>query len=183
MPTPSRCSRRPSGLYRANVFMHRGPTPGCPASLHNAIHHSCVCMGREHQHGPARRLHVGPADLAYSDDVRDPDLRPSASLTARAAAAANTDMTVIILDNATMAITGGQPTYGSGPASVPRRGAGRRQGAHPDDRAPPKNHAQRQERRYHQGRDRPPWWAAAPVLAGDVEEQRREEELGHETGT
>ena len=74
---------------------------------------TCVCMG---------------ASVSMAKGGSDAGIRPAVSVIGDstfahsgitpllAAAAADTDMTVIILDNATTAMTGGQPSYGSGAA-------------------------------------------------------------------
>ncbi len=78
---------------------------------YNAIE-TCVCMG---------------ASVSMAKGGSDAGIRPAVSVIGDstfahsgitpllAAAAADTDMTVIILDNATTAMTGGQPSFGSGP--------------------------------------------------------------------
>jgi indolepyruvate ferredoxin oxidoreductase alpha subunit len=82
---------------------------------YNAIH-TCVCMGASigmAKGGAAAGIYpsvavIGDSTFAHSG------LTPLLS-----AAAANTNMTVFILDNATVAMTGGQPTFASGEA-LPR---------------------------------------------------------------
>ena len=99
------------GVTGANVFSDIGCYTLGALPPYNAIH-SCVCMG---------------ASISMARGASDAGLYPAVSVIGDStfahsgltpllgAAAANTDMTVIILDNATTAMTGGQPTYGSGP--------------------------------------------------------------------
>jgi indolepyruvate ferredoxin oxidoreductase alpha subunit len=77
---------------------------------YNAVQ-SCVCMGASV--GMAR----GAADVGIRPSIAvigDSTFAHSGITPLLGAAAANTDMTVVILDNATVAMTGGQPSYGSG---------------------------------------------------------------------
>lgn len=77
---------------------------------YNAIH-SCVCMGASV--GMAR----GAADVGLYPAVSvigDSTFAHSGITPLLGAACADVDMTVMILDNATTAMTGGQPSYGSG---------------------------------------------------------------------
>jgi indolepyruvate ferredoxin oxidoreductase alpha subunit len=82
---------------------------------YNAIH-TCVCMGASI--GMAK----GGAEAGVYPSVAvigDSTFAHSGLTPLLSAAAANTDMTVFILDNATVAMTGGQPTFASGEA-LPR---------------------------------------------------------------
>jgi len=77
---------------------------------YNAIH-SCVCMGA------SVSMARGASDVGLHPAVSvigDSTFAHSGITPLLGAAKADTDMTVIILDNATTAMTGGQPTYGSG---------------------------------------------------------------------
>jgi indolepyruvate ferredoxin oxidoreductase alpha subunit len=77
---------------------------------YNAVQ-SCVCMGASV--GMAR----GAADVGVRPAVAvigDSTFAHSGMTPLLGAAAADADMTLIILDNATVAMTGGQPSYGSG---------------------------------------------------------------------
>jgi indolepyruvate ferredoxin oxidoreductase alpha subunit len=77
---------------------------------YNAVQ-SCVCMGASV--GMAR----GASDVGVRPAVAvigDSTFAHSGITPLLGAAAADSDMTVIILDNATVAMTGGQPSYGSG---------------------------------------------------------------------
>jgi indolepyruvate ferredoxin oxidoreductase alpha subunit len=98
------------GQGGSNVFSDIGCyTLGALPPL-NAIH-SCVCMGASV--GMAR----GASDVGLRPAVAvigDSTFAHSGITPLLGAARADTDMTVIILDNATTAMTGGQPTYGSG---------------------------------------------------------------------
>jgi len=98
------------GSAGSNVFSDIGCYTLGALPPYNAIH-SCVCMG---------------ASIGMARGASDVGLRPAVSVIGDStfahsgitpllsAAAADSDMTVIILDNATTAMTGGQPTYGSG---------------------------------------------------------------------
>jgi indolepyruvate ferredoxin oxidoreductase alpha subunit len=98
------------GRTGSNVFSDIGCYTLGALPPHNAIH-SCVCMGASI--GMAR----GASDVGLHPAVSvigDSTFAHSGITPLLSAATANTDMTVIILDNATTAMTGGQPTYGSG---------------------------------------------------------------------
>jgi indolepyruvate ferredoxin oxidoreductase alpha subunit len=99
------------GLDGSNVFSDIGCYTLGALPPYNAIH-SCVCMGA------SVSMARGAADVGLYPAVSvigDSTFAHSGITPLLSAAAANTDMTVIILDNATTAMTGGQPTYGSGP--------------------------------------------------------------------
>ena len=93
-----------------NVFSDIGCYTLGALPPYNAIH-SCVCMGASigmAKGGSEAGIHpslavIGDSTFAHSG------LTPLLD-----AAASNTNMTVIILDNSTVAMTGGQPTYASG---------------------------------------------------------------------
>jgi indolepyruvate ferredoxin oxidoreductase, alpha subunit len=98
------------GYAGSNVFSDIGCYTLGALPPYNAIH-SCVCMGASV--GMAR----GASDVGLYPAVSvigDSTFAHSGITPLLSAASANTDMTVIILDNATTAMTGGQPTYGSG---------------------------------------------------------------------
>jgi indolepyruvate ferredoxin oxidoreductase alpha subunit len=98
------------GIPGANVFSDIGCYTLGALPPYNAIH-SCVCMGASI--GMAR----GAADVGLYPAVAvigDSTFAHSGITPLLGAACANTDMTVIILDNATTAMTGGQPSCGSG---------------------------------------------------------------------
>ncbi len=102
------------GSSGSNVFSDIGCYTLGALPPYSAIH-TCVCMG---------------ASVGMARGASDVGLRPAVSVIGDStfahsgitpllgAAQANTDMTVIILDNATTAMTGGQPTYGSGPGLI-----------------------------------------------------------------
>jgi indolepyruvate ferredoxin oxidoreductase alpha subunit len=99
-----------AGRAGSNVFSDIGCYTLGALPPHNAIH-TCVCMGASI--GMAR----GASDVGLHPAVSvigDSTFAHSGITPLLSAAAANSDMTVIILDNATTAMTGGQPTYGSG---------------------------------------------------------------------
>ncbi len=99
------------GVTGANVFSDIGCYTLGALPPYNAIH-SCVCMGA------SISMARGASDVGLYPAVSvigDSTFAHSGLTPLLGAAAANTDMTVIILDNATTAMTGGQPTYGSGP--------------------------------------------------------------------
>jgi indolepyruvate ferredoxin oxidoreductase, alpha subunit len=78
---------------------------------YNAIE-TCVCMGA------SVSMAKGGSDAGIHPAVSvigDSTFAHSGITPLLAAAAVDTDMTVIILDNATTAMTGGQPSFGSGP--------------------------------------------------------------------
>lgn len=95
---------------QSNVFSDIGCYTLGALPPYNAIH-SCVCMGASigmAKGGSEAGIHpslavIGDSTFAHSG------LTPLLD-----AAASNTNMTVIILDNSTVAMTGGQPTYASG---------------------------------------------------------------------
>ncbi len=98
------------GYAGSNVFGDIGCYTLGALPPYTAIH-SCVCMGASI--GMAR----GASDVGLHPAVSvigDSTFAHSGITPLLGAARANTDMTVIILDNATTAMTGGQPTYGSG---------------------------------------------------------------------
>jgi len=98
------------GRTGSNVFSDIGCYTLGALPPHNAIH-TCVCMGASI--GMAR----GASDVGLHPAVSvigDSTFAHSGITPLLSAATANTDMTVIILDNATTAMTGGQRTYGSG---------------------------------------------------------------------
>jgi len=98
------------GTSGSNVFSDIGCYTLGALPPYNAIH-SCVCMGASI--GMAR----GAADVGIRPAVSvigDSTFAHSGITPLLGAAHADSDMTVIILDNATTAMTGGQPTYGSG---------------------------------------------------------------------
>ncbi len=98
------------GYALSNVFSDIGCYTLGALPPHNAIH-SCVCMGASV--GMAR----GASDVGLRPAVSvigDSTFAHSGITPLLSAARADTDMTVVILDNATTAMTGGQPTYGSG---------------------------------------------------------------------
>jgi indolepyruvate ferredoxin oxidoreductase, alpha subunit len=98
------------GVIGSNVFSDIGCYTLGALPPYSAIH-SCVCMG---------------ASIGMARGASDVGLRPAVSVIGDStfahsgitpllgAARADANMTVIILDNATTAMTGGQPTYGSG---------------------------------------------------------------------
>ena len=94
----------------SNVFSDIGCYTLGALPPYNAVQ-SCVCMGASV--GMAR----GAADVGVRPAVAvigDSTFAHSGMTPLLGAAAADADMTVIILDNATVAMTGGQPSYGSG---------------------------------------------------------------------
>ncbi len=98
------------GVTGSNVFSDIGCYTLGALPPYNAIH-SCVCMGASV--GMAR----GASDAGLHPAVAvigDSTFAHSGITPLLGAARADTDMTVVILDNATTAMTGGQPTYGSG---------------------------------------------------------------------
>jgi indolepyruvate ferredoxin oxidoreductase alpha subunit len=98
------------GVTGSNVFSDIGCYTLGALPPYNAIH-SCVCMGASI--GMAR----GASDVGMRPAVSvigDSTFAHSGITPLLSAAQADADMTVIILDNATTAMTGGQPTYGSG---------------------------------------------------------------------
>jgi indolepyruvate ferredoxin oxidoreductase alpha subunit len=99
------------GYDGSNVFSDIGCYTLGALPPYNAIH-SCVCMGA------SVSMARGAADVGLYPAVSvigDSTFAHSGITPLLSAAAANADMTVVILDNATTAMTGGQPTYGSGP--------------------------------------------------------------------
>jgi indolepyruvate ferredoxin oxidoreductase alpha subunit len=99
------------GVTGASVFSDIGCYTLGALPPYNAIH-SCVCMGA------SISMARGASDVGLYPAVSvigDSTFAHSGLTPLLGAAAANTDMTVLILDNATTAMTGGQPTYGSGP--------------------------------------------------------------------
>jgi len=100
------------GQAGANVFSDIGCYTLGALPPYNAIQ-SCVCMGA------SVSMARGAADVGLHPAVAvigDSTFAHSGITPLLGAVRADADMTVIILDNATTAMTGGQPTYGSGPA-------------------------------------------------------------------
>jgi len=98
------------GVSGANVFSDIGCYTLGALPPYNAIH-SCVCMGA------SVSMARGASDVGLHPAVSvigDSTFAHSGITPLLGAAHADTDMTVVILDNATTAMTGGQPTYGSG---------------------------------------------------------------------
>ena len=98
------------GYAGSNVFSDIGCYTLGALPPYNAIH-SCVCMGA------SVSMARGASDVGLYPAVSvigDSTFAHSGITPLLGAARADTDMTVIILDNATTAMTGGQPTYGSG---------------------------------------------------------------------
>ncbi len=98
------------GYQGSNVFSDIGCYTLGALPPYNAIH-SCVCMGA------SISMARGAADVGLYPAVSvigDSTFAHSGITPLLSAARADTNMTVIILDNATTAMTGGQPTYGSG---------------------------------------------------------------------
>lgn len=99
-----------AGYPQSNVFSDIGCYTLGALPPYNALQ-SCVCMGASI--GMAR----GASDVGVRPAVAvigDSTFAHSGITPLLGAAAAGTDMTVIILDNGTVAMTGGQPSYGSG---------------------------------------------------------------------
>jgi indolepyruvate ferredoxin oxidoreductase, alpha subunit len=98
------------GYAQSNVFSDIGCYTLGALPPYNAIQ-SCVCMGASI--GMAR----GASDVGLRPAVAvigDSTFAHSGITSLLGAAAADADMTVIILDNGTVAMTGCQPSYGSG---------------------------------------------------------------------
>jgi len=98
------------GYAQSSVFSDIGCYTLGALPPYNAVQ-SCVCMGASV--GMAR----GASDVGVRPSVAvigDSTFAHSGITPLLGAAAADTDMTVIILDNGTVAMTGGQPSYGSG---------------------------------------------------------------------
>ncbi len=98
------------GLSGSNVFSDIGCYTLGALPPYNAIN-SCVCMGA------SVSMARGAADVGLYPAVSvigDSTFAHSGITPLLSAARADADMTVVILDNATTAMTGGQPTYGSG---------------------------------------------------------------------
>lgn len=98
------------GRPGSNVFSDIGCYTLGALPPYNAVQ-SCVCMGASV--GMAR----GASDVGARPAVAvigDSTFAHSGITPLLDAAAADTDMTVIILDNGTVAMTGGQPSYGTG---------------------------------------------------------------------
>ncbi len=98
------------GAAGANVFSDIGCYTLGALPPYNAIH-SCVCMGA------SVSMARGASDVGLHPAVSvigDSTFAHSGITPLLGAAVADTNMTVVILDNATTAMTGGQPTYGSG---------------------------------------------------------------------
>ncbi len=98
------------GVAGSNVFSDIGCYTLGALPPYNAIH-SCVCMGA------SVSMARGASDVGLHPAVSvigDSTFAHSGITPLLSAAEADADMTVIILDNATTAMTGGQPTYGSG---------------------------------------------------------------------
>jgi indolepyruvate ferredoxin oxidoreductase, alpha subunit len=99
------------GVAGANVFSDIGCYTLGALPPYSAIH-SCVCMGA------SVSMARGAADVGLYPAVSvigDSTFAHSGITPLLGAACADADMTVIILDNATTAMTGGQPSCGSGP--------------------------------------------------------------------
>jgi indolepyruvate ferredoxin oxidoreductase alpha subunit len=99
-----------AGEAGSNVFSDIGCYTLGALPPYNAVH-SCVCMGA------SVSMARGASDVGLHPAVAvigDSTFAHSGITPLLGAARADTDMTVIILDNATTAMTGGQPTYGSG---------------------------------------------------------------------
>ncbi|NTV82011.1 MAG: indolepyruvate ferredoxin oxidoreductase, partial [Candidatus Aminicenantes bacterium] len=98
------------GVSGSNVFSDIGCYTLGALPPYNAIH-TCVCMGA------SVSMARGASDVGLHPAVSvigDSTFAHSGITPLLGAAQADTDMTVIILDNGTTAMTGGQPTYGSG---------------------------------------------------------------------
>jgi indolepyruvate ferredoxin oxidoreductase alpha subunit len=98
------------GTPGSNVFSDIGCYTLGALPPYNAIH-SCVCMGA------SVSMARGASDVGLYPAVSvigDSTFAHSGITPLLGAACADTDMTVIILDNATTAMTGGQPSCGSG---------------------------------------------------------------------
>jgi len=98
------------GETGSNVFSDIGCYTLGALPPYTAIH-SCVCMGA------SVSMARGAADVGLHPAVSvigDSTFAHSGITPLLGAARADADMTVLILDNATTAMTGGQPTYGSG---------------------------------------------------------------------
>jgi indolepyruvate ferredoxin oxidoreductase alpha subunit len=98
------------GVAGANVFSDIGCYTLGALPPYSAIH-SCVCMGA------SVSMARGAADVGLYPAVSvigDSTFAHSGITPLLGAACADADMTVIILDNATTAMTGGQPSCGSG---------------------------------------------------------------------
>jgi indolepyruvate ferredoxin oxidoreductase alpha subunit len=94
----------------ANVFSDIGCYTLGALPPYNAIH-SCVCMGASVSMAKGgAEAGVNPAVAVIGDST----FAHSGLTPLLAAAVANTNMTVFILDNSTVAMTGGQPTFLSG---------------------------------------------------------------------
>jgi indolepyruvate ferredoxin oxidoreductase alpha subunit len=94
----------------ANVFSDIGCYTLGALPPYNAIH-SCVCMGASVSMAKGgAEAGVYPAVAVIGDST----FAHSGITPLLAAAVANTNMTVFILDNSTVAMTGGQPTFLSG---------------------------------------------------------------------
>jgi len=94
----------------SNVFSDIGCYTLGALPPHNAVQ-SCVCMGA------SVSMARGAADVGIHPAIAvigDSTFAHSGITPLLSAAASNTAMTVIILDNATVAMTGGQPSFGSG---------------------------------------------------------------------
>ena len=98
------------GYAGSNVFSDIGCYTLGALPPYNAVQ-TCVCMGA------SVSMARGASDVGLYPAVSvigDSTFAHSGITPLLSAAAADTDMTVIVLDNATTAMTGGQPTYGSG---------------------------------------------------------------------
>ncbi len=96
----------------SNVFSDIGCYTLGALPPYNAVQ-SCVCMGA------SVSMARGSSDVGVWPSIAvigDSTFAHSGITPLLGAAAANADMTVIILDNATTAMTGGQPSFGSGEA-------------------------------------------------------------------
>lgn len=103
------------GAERANVFSDIGCYTLGAFPPYRAVQ-TCVCMGA------SVSMAKGGAEAGVSPSVAvigDSTFGHSGLTPLLEAAQANTDMTVIILDNSTVAMTGGQPSFASGERLLP----------------------------------------------------------------
>ncbi|MDH4196540.1 MAG: thiamine pyrophosphate-dependent enzyme, partial [Candidatus Aminicenantes bacterium] len=98
------------GFEKSNVFSDIGCYTLGALPPYNAVQ-TCVCMGA------SVSMAKGGAEAGVYPSVAvigDSTFAHSGITPLLSAATANTDMTVIILDNGTVAMTGGQPSFGTG---------------------------------------------------------------------
>ncbi len=98
------------GFEKSNVFSDIGCYTLGAFPPYNAVQ-TCVCMGA------SVSMAKGGAEAGVYPSVAvigDSTFAHSGITPLLSAAASNTDMTVIILDNGTVAMTGGQPSFGTG---------------------------------------------------------------------